>query len=182
MISWMHDSFPGHEVNLVLARGLSADTLVEGLRGLHREPLAHGEAGGWAWAVHDMFEEGTEDYDPVDYRSICPEGTEVIVFETEPCSAKAHGPNFTYLRSGRTTLHFSFEDIGQRLGDNPDHISAELLAANLIGPGAECDKWKTEDGHDCLDHEDDADDRLVKALADCFALPSPPLSLEVTAK
>lgn len=182
MTSWMHDSFPGHEVNLVLSRGLSLDALTEGLRGLHREPLAHGEAGGWAWAVHDMLDDRTEDYDGVDYRRLCPEGTELVVFVTEPCSAKAHGPHFHYLRSGVTTLFFSFEDIGQRVGDNPDYMSAELLAAGLIGPGARCEKADTDDDHECFDHHDDDEDRLVRAIAGCFALPSPPLALEVTAK
>ncbi|MFJ5849697.1 hypothetical protein [Streptomyces sp. NPDC092903] len=179
MISWMHDSFPGHEVNLVLARGQSLDALTSGLRELKREPLAQGAAGGWAWAVHDMIE---EDYAEADYRLLCPEGTELVVFVTEPCSAKAHGPQFHYLRGGATTLYFSFEDIGQRLGDNPDYISAELLAANLIGPDAECEEWRTDEGHDCCEHEADRDIRLVRAIADAFALPSPPLALEGAAK
>ncbi|MFG2598757.1 hypothetical protein [Streptomyces sp. NPDC048462] len=182
MISWMHDSFPGHEVNLVLARGQSLDALTAGLRELDREPLAHGEAGGWAWAVHDMVDEGSEDYAEVDYRPLCPEGTELVVFVTEPCSAKAHGPQFHYLRDGVPTLYFSFEDIGQRLGANPDYISAELLAANLIGPDAECEKWHADESHHCDEHEDGARERLVKTIAEAFALPSPPLAREVTAK
>ncbi len=183
MTSWMHDSFPGHEVNLVLTRGQSLDALTSGLRDLKREPLAQSEADGWAWAVHDMIEEDSEDYEEADYRLLCPAGTELVVFVTEPCSAKAHGPRFHYLRSGATTLYFSFEDIEQRLGDNPDYISAELLAANLIGPDAACEKWRTDDSHHCDDHDDDDIQlRLVKAIADAFILPSPPLALEVTAK
>ncbi|MGN5637055.1 hypothetical protein [Streptomyces sp. AC154] len=182
MTSWMHDSFPGHEVNLVFARGQSLDALVSGLRELNREPLAQGEAGGWAWAVHDMIEEDSEDYEGADYRLVCPEGTELVVFVTEPCSAKAHGPQFHYLRGGATTLYFSFEDIGERLGDNPDYISAELLAANLIGPDAGCEKWRTDESHHCDEHEDGAKERLVKTIAEAFALPSPPLAREVTAK
>ncbi|WP_405715366.1 hypothetical protein [Streptomyces sp. NBC_00046] len=179
MTSWMHDSFPGHEVNIVFARGLPLDALIAGLRELRREPLAHGEAGGWAWAVHDMLNDEIEDYDNVDYRHICPQGTELVVFETEPCSAKAHGPNFEYLRDGRLILRFSFEDVGQRVGENPDHLSAELLAAGLIGPDAQCAAADTDDGHDCFDHHYDDEDRLVRAIAGFFALPSPPLSREV---
>ncbi|MGC5394711.1 hypothetical protein ACPXCP_03040 [Streptomyces sp. DT20] len=182
MTSWMHDSFPGHEVNLVLTRGQSLDALASGLRELNREPLAQGEAGGWAWAVHDMFEEDSEDYEQPDYRLVCPGGTELVVFVTEPCSAKAHGPQFHYLRSGATTLYFSFEDIGERAGDNPDYISAELLAANLIGPDAECEEWRTDEGHDCYEHEADRELRLVRTIADAFDLPSPPLALEGAAK
>ncbi|MEV6653990.1 hypothetical protein [Streptomyces sp. NPDC051219] len=41
-------------------------------------------------------------------------------------------------RDGRCVLHFSFEDLGQRVGDNPDCLSAELLNAGLIGPAAYC--------------------------------------------
>ncbi|WP_406453168.1 hypothetical protein OG782_20970 [Streptomyces sp. NBC_00876] len=176
MTSWMYDSFGHHEVNLVFARGLSLEAFISGLRDQHREPLAHGEAGGWVWAVHDMIDDETDDYDGVHYGRLCPEGTEVAVFVTEPCSAKAHGPQFQYLRDGRTVLFFSFEDIGQRVGENPDLISAELLAANLIGPGAECEQEETDD-HDCFDHHYDDEDRLVRAIADAFALPSPPLAL-----
>ncbi|MGW2183247.1 hypothetical protein ACWCXX_35405 [Streptomyces sp. NPDC001732] len=175
----MHDSFPGHEVNIVFARGLPLDALVAGLRELRREPLAHGEAGGWAWAVHDMVNDEIEDYDGVDYRRICPQDAELVVFETEPCSAKAHGPNFDYFRDGRLTLGFSFEDIGQRVGENPDHLSAALLAAGLIGPAAQCGAADTDEGHDCFDHHYDDEDRLVRTIADFFALPSPPLARKV---
>lgn len=181
MTRWMHDTFPGHEVNLVFARGLSLEALTAGLREMHREPLAHGEADGWAWMVHDMITEA-DGYREADYRRVCPEGAEVVVFVTEPCSAKAHGPMFMYLRDGRGTLSFSFEDVEQRVGENPDYMSAELLAAHLIGPEAWCAKADTDDDHDCFDHHYDDEDRLVRAIADCFSLPSPPLSREVTAK
>ncbi|MDK0521195.1 hypothetical protein [Streptomyces sp. ML-6] len=179
MTSWMHGSFPGHEVNIVFSRGLSLDALTTGLRELRREPLAHGEADGWAWAVHDMLNGEIEDYDGVDYRRICTQGTELVVFVTEPCSAKAHGPAFDYYRDGRLTLGFSFEDVGQRVGENPDHLSAELLTAGLIGPEAYCESADTDDDHDCFDHHHDDEDRLVRTIADAFGLPSPPLAREV---
>lgn len=182
MTSWMHDSFPGHEVNLVFARGLPADALTTGLREVDREPLAHGEAGGWTWAVHDMMNDEIGDYDEVDYRRVCPPGAEVVVFVTEPCSAKAHGPHFAYYRDGGTTLFFSFEDLQQRLGDNPDYLSAELLAARLIGPDAECRAYETDPGHDCFGHHHEDEDRLVRTIADFFALPSPPLAVGAVAR
>ncbi|MFD6281242.1 hypothetical protein ACFWFI_37620 [Streptomyces sp. NPDC060209] len=181
MTDWTDHSFPDHEVNLVFARGKSPGALTEGLRGLLREPLECGEANGWAWAVHDMLNPEADDYDLVDYRSLCQGGGEVVVFVTEPCSAKAHGPDFSYYRDGRTVLHFSFEDVGQRVGENPDYLSAELLAANLIGPESECG-WAEGEGHDCFDHHYDDENRLVRAIADFFVLPSPPLSKEVAAK
>lgn len=95
---------------------------------------------------------------------------------TEPCSAKAHGPKFAYYRDGRTTLIFSFEIFRQqRAGDNPDYLSSELFAAGVIGPEAECQEWK--DGvHDCYEHEDVDELRLVRTIADAFGLPSPPLA------
>ncbi|MFD8828600.1 hypothetical protein ACFV1C_40500 [Streptomyces sp. NPDC059605] len=179
MTSWMHGSFPGHEVNIVFSRGLSTDALTTGLRELRREPLAHGEANGWAWAVHDMLNDEIDDYEGVDYREVCPQGTELVVFVTEPCSAKAHGPAFDYYRDGRLVLGFSFEDIGQRVGENPDHLSVELFAAGLIGPGSPCEAADADDDHDCFDHHYADEDRLVRAIAGAFGLPSPPLAREV---
>lgn len=175
MTQWTHASIPGYEVNLVFSRGLSADALSAGLRAVPREPLAVGEAGGWAWAVHEMFDEESDDYAEVDYRRLCPDGTELVVLVTEPCSAKAHAPQVLYLRDGRTILFFTFEDLEQRMGENPDYMSAELLAANLIGPGAECDTWQADDDHDCFDHHDRDEDRVMKAIQDCFGLPPLPL-------
>lgn len=191
MKSWIDrrlgETYPGHEVSLVFVRGLSADAAAERLDGLPRQVLESGSSGGWAWAVHDSFSSESGDFGEVDYRPLCEgegevEGeVEAVVFLVEPCSAKAHSPDFTYYRDGRCVLHFSFEDLGQRLGDNPDHLSAELLEAGLIGPDTYCD-LEDEDGHECFDHlRDDGrdDDRLVRTIATAFGLPSPPLAAEV---
>lgn len=176
MTTWLHDTYPHHEVNLAFARGLPADAFFEGLRGQDHAPLAQGKANGWAWAVHDMINGEEHGYEEVDYGRLCPQGAEVVVFVTEPCSVKAHGPHFAYYRDGRTTLFFSFEDYRQqRVGDNPDYLSAELFAAGVIGPAAECLEWK-EGAHDCWEHEDDDELRLVRTIADTFGLPSPPLA------
>ncbi|MEU0246769.1 hypothetical protein ABZ192_21035 [Streptomyces sp. NPDC006235] len=184
MPEWMHvpgpvlESGRHDEVNLVFARGMTPETLAEGLRELRREHLVGGEADGWVWVVHDMFNAEVEDYDPVPYGRICA-GAELVVFVTEPCSAKAHPPHLEYYRDGRLITWFSFEDLTQRLGDNPDYLSAELLAANLIGPDAEC--AEADDArHDCFDHHYEDHDRIVRAVAGFFALPSPPLSPAVT--
>ncbi|MFD5097516.1 hypothetical protein [Streptomyces albidochromogenes] len=171
-------SYPGHEVNLVFVRGLTDEAVAEGLGGLRRRLLETGAAGGWTWAVHDTFAPESNDFGPVDYRPLCEGGAEAVVFVVEPCSAKAHPPDFTYYRDGRCVLHFSFEDPGRRVGDDPDHLSAELLAAGLIGPDAYC-ALGDEDGHDCYDHHYDDHDRLVRATAAAFGLPSPPLAAEV---
>nr|WP_069172855.1 hypothetical protein [Streptomyces griseus] len=180
MTDWTGHAFPGLDVNIVFARGMTTGTLAEGLRGALREPLADGEAGGWAWAVHEMFDPEADDFESVDYNSICRDGGEIVVFVTEPCSAKAHGPEFSYFRDGRTILHFSFEDVSSRVGENPDYLSAELLAARLIGPGSSCEEESGGD-HDCFDHYTDDEDRLVRTIADYFLLPSAPLSAEVAA-
>ncbi|MFI2433526.1 DUF6461 domain-containing protein [Streptomyces sp. NPDC018693] len=165
MKDWMQAVDPGDEVNVVLARGLSPDALTDGIRRLRREPRCHGAADGWAWAVHPVHDWEAEDYDDVDYLRLCSDGTELVVFEREPCSAKSFPPAFSYYRDGRLILHFSFEDLQQRVGDNPDHLSPELLEAGLIGPDAVDDEL-----------------RLVRTLADFFHLPSPPLSAEVAAR
>ncbi|MFC3236949.1 hypothetical protein [Streptomyces nitrosporeus] len=181
MTGWTDHAFPGHEMNIVFARGLPPGALTERLRSRLREPLADGEARGWSWAVHDMLDDEAGDYGLVDYTGICRDGGEIAVFVTEPCSPKAHGPDFSYFRDGWLVLGFSFEDVGSRVGENPDHLSAELLAANLIGPGASCEEGESG-GHDCFDHADDDEDRLVRTIADHFLLPSPPLSAEVVAE
>lgn len=92
MTSWIHGSFPDHEVNVVFARGVPLDAVTRGLRDRLREPLAAGQANGWAWAVHDMHNWEAEDYDDVDYGGMCPDGAEIVVFVTEPCSAKGFLP------------------------------------------------------------------------------------------
>ncbi|MFC9909335.1 hypothetical protein [Streptomyces sp. NPDC127197] len=181
MTQWTQDSYGHHEVNVVFARGTSLDALTGGLRGLARESLDHGEGNGWIWAVHDMVNEEIEDYDPVDYRRVCPDGTELVVIVTEPCSVKAFPPDFQYYRDGRLVLRFSFEDVEQRVGDNPDHLSPELLAANLIGPDAYC-PHADDDDHACWEHASDDRERLMKVIADFYDLPSPPLAVEVTAR
>ncbi|WP_086565810.1 hypothetical protein, partial [Streptomyces africanus] len=119
-----------------------------------------------------------EDFDPVPYGEISA-GAEIVVFVTEPCSPKGHAPHFEYYRDGRLITWFSFEDLTQRPGDNPDYLSAELLAAKLIGPDAGCAE-EGEDGHDCFDHYYEHHHRIVRAVARFFALPSPPLSPQVT--
>jgi hypothetical protein len=90
---------------------------------------------------------------------------------TEPCSAKGFPPAFEYYHDGRLVLSFSFEDPQQRVGDNPDHLSPELLAAGLIGPDAHC-PHEDDDGHDCWDHDHDDEERLVRVITDFFGLPT----------
>ncbi|MBW5482178.1 hypothetical protein [Streptomyces bambusae] len=170
MIDRIRRGFRDHEVNLVLARGSSLAALTAGLRAQRREPLSLGETDGWAWGVHEMVTAETDGQE-VDYRRICADGSELVVFVTEPCSVKAHAPRVMYFRDGRCILTFSLEDIEQRAGDNPDHLSPELLAAGLIGPDAYCDEDEADDGHDCFDHCADDRARIVQVVVDFFGLP-----------
>lgn len=178
VIERLSEKYAYDEVNLVFARGLPLTRLKAGIARAPRMIVASGEADGWAWVVHLMHDAEEEDYDRVDYRPLCPTGTELVLFETEPCRGKGHGPAFTYYRDGRTVVHFSFEDLRQRVGDDPDHLSPELLAAGLIGPGNPCPS-AGEDGHLCWEHSDADELRLLRTLAAYFTLPSPPFTPEV---
>ncbi|MEU9733332.1 hypothetical protein [Streptomyces sp. NPDC048002] len=181
MTTWTHAPYPHHEVNVVHARGTSLDALTTGLRSLGREPLDRGEADDWAWVVHEMLDAELQDFDPVDYRQVCPEGAELVVIVTEPCSPKGFPPEFEYYRAGRLVLRFNFEDPRTRAGDDPDHLSPELLAARLIGPDAEC-PLEDDERHACWEHADTDRERLMRTIADHFRLPSPPLASEVTGR
>ncbi|WP_246101596.1 hypothetical protein [Streptomyces cyaneus] len=60
--------------------------------------------------MHSMLSWENGDYDLADYGQLCRTGGELVVFVTEPCVAKAHGPAFQYYREGRLITGFSFED------------------------------------------------------------------------
>lgn len=59
-------------------------------------PLAYGKGTHWGVMMHDMLGWNTGDYCYADYRRVCPDGGELVVFVTEPCSVKAHRPWFSY--------------------------------------------------------------------------------------
>ncbi|MFD7402805.1 hypothetical protein ACFV7R_09070 [Streptomyces sp. NPDC059866] len=67
------------------------------------------------------------------------------------------------------------------MGDDPDLLSPELLAANLIGPDAHC-PHADDDDHACWEHASEDRERLMKVIADFYDLPSPPPAAEVTAR
>ncbi|MFJ3925198.1 hypothetical protein [Streptomyces sp. NPDC090022] len=160
MIDRIRGSFPGHEVNLVL-----------------------GEGDGWTWAVHEMVTAET-DFAPVDCHRLGPEGVEPVVLVTEPCSAKARPPEFRYVRAAHTVLRFGVDDLQQRVGQDPEHLSPALLAAGLIGPDAYGEAADEDDGHTCYDHRADDRARLLRVITDFFGLPALPPSFppEATAR
>ncbi|WP_427921421.1 hypothetical protein [Streptomyces sp. cg40] len=164
---WIHGPLVSHqEVNVVFFRGMSLDALTRELLSMRRIPLAYakGAEGEWGLVMHDMFGWDEDDYDRPDYRPLCRDGGELAVFTTEPCVAKAHGPDFAYLRDGRFVCGFSFETLSYGVGDHPDLLSPALTAARLIGPRAEYDR-------------EDREERTVRAISSFFSLPDPDFSL-----
>ncbi len=161
MAHWIHGPLPHHEeTNVVFFRGMSLDALTQGLLAMKRKPLAYGKTPDWGLMMHDMLSWDSGDHDFADYRQLCPDGGELVVFVTEPCIAKAHGPSFECYRDGRLVTAFSFETAGDRVGEEPDLLLPALTAANLIGPQTELDSHGYEE-------------RLVQAIAGFFSLPEP---------
>ncbi|MFE9765170.1 DUF6461 domain-containing protein [Streptomyces sp. NPDC005808] len=170
MRHWIHGPLAHCEdTNVVFFRGISLDVVTQGLLGLRRMPLAHGKGTDWGLLLHDMHSWDAGDYEPADYRGLCSGGGELVVFVTEPCRAKAHGPRFEYHRDGRLITRFRFETLDYRAGEEPDLLLPALTTANLVAPGARLDT----DGDD-----DDKEERIVQAVARFFSLPElemPPL-------
>ncbi|MFI1170131.1 hypothetical protein [Streptomyces melanogenes] len=108
--------------------------------------------------MHDMLSWESGDYGLADYGQLCPVGCELVVFVTEPCIAKAHGPSFEYYRNRQLITAFSFETPYYRGGEEPDLLLPALTAANLTGPHADLDR----DGHE---------ERTVEAITGFFSLP-----------
>ncbi|MER5907453.1 hypothetical protein ABT150_46635 [Streptomyces mirabilis] len=159
MTHWIHGPLPHHEeANVVFFRGIRLDALTQGLLGQRRKPLAYGKGTDWGLVMHDMLSWESGDYDLAHYGQLCPAGGELVIFEIEPCLAKAHGPSFQYLRDGRLITAFSFETPYYRGGEEPDLLLPALTAANLIGSQADLDR-------------DDNEERIVEAITGFFSLP-----------
>ncbi|WP_405706162.1 hypothetical protein OG264_03640 [Streptomyces xanthophaeus] len=162
MTHWIHGPFPGHEVNVIFSRGIPLETLLRGLSGMRREPIVYREKGGWCCLVHDMHNGEAGDYDAVDYRRLCPDGGEILAFVTEPCSAKAHGPWFTYCRDGEVVTAFSFENVIEPVGADPDPLATALAAGVPVGG----DDFESRYGGGYGSEE-----RIVRTISSHFGLP-----------
>lgn len=159
MTHWIYGPLPHHEeTNVVFFRGMSLDALTQGLLGLRRMPLAYGKGTDWGVMMHDMLGWNAGDYGDADYPRLCPDGGELVVFVTEPCSAKAHLPWFRYYRDGSLITGFIFENLRDRGGREPDLLLPGLTAANLVGPQAELDGG-------------DIEERIVETITGFFSLP-----------
>ncbi|MGN9756483.1 hypothetical protein [Streptomyces sp. SD31] len=159
MKHWIRGPLPHHEeTNVVFFRGMSLDALTRGLLAQRRMPLAYGKGTEWGLVMHDMLSWDSGDYDLAHYGQLCRAGGELVVFVTEPCIAKAHGPAFQYYREGRLITGFSFEDPSHRVGEEPDLPAPALTAAGLIGPYVELDRA-------------DREELIVRAIEAFFSLP-----------
>lgn len=159
MKHWIHGPLPHHEeTNVVFFRGMSLDSLTQGLLGQRRMPLAYGKGADWGLMMHEMLSWNSDDHELADYRRLCSDGGELAVFVTEPCWAKAHRPWFDYYRDGSLITGFSFENLRDRVGENPDLLLTDLTAARLTGPQADL-------------NGDDSEERTVQAIAGFFSLP-----------
>ncbi|MGW2211275.1 DUF6461 domain-containing protein [Streptomyces sp. NPDC001781] len=159
MQHWIRGPLRHHaETNVVFFRGTSLDAVTRGLLATQRMPLAYGKGADWQLVMHDMLGWESDDHHPARYGQLCPAGAELVVFVTEPCVAKAHGPEFTYYRDGRLISGFSFETPAHRTGEEPDLLASALTTAGVVGPHAELDRG-------------DDDIRTAQAIATFFSLP-----------
>ncbi|MFD8075530.1 DUF6461 domain-containing protein [Streptomyces sp. NPDC059718] len=159
MRHWIDQPLPHHEeTNVVFFRGMSLDALTRGLLAAQRMPLAYGKGTEWGVTMHHMLSWQAGDYDLAHYEPLCQDGGELVVFATEPCLAKAFGPDFAYYRDGRLVTSFSFETPDYRFGDEPDLLHPALTAAKLAGPDADL-------------ADDDIEERIVQAITEFLALP-----------
>ncbi|MFE9248808.1 hypothetical protein [Streptomyces sp. NPDC007088] len=159
MTHWTDRPLAHHEeTNVVFFRGISLDSLTRGLLDARRAPLAYGKGEEWGVIMHDMLGWDEGDYEPTAYGPLCADGGELVVFVTEPCIAKAHGPWFEYYRDGRLITFLSFESPSDGGGAEPELLLPALTAARLAGPRADLES-------------DDVEERIARAVAGFFSLP-----------
>ncbi|MFI6013261.1 hypothetical protein ACIBAG_31350 [Streptomyces sp. NPDC051243] len=101
-----------------------------------------------------MHNPSRDDFDPIDYRKLCPLGAELVVFQPNPCIAKAHGPKAYHYKDGRVASCIDYED--------PDYIGEfwpNQMASLITAAG--------------LDHEkEDYEEELTRLICDHLELPA----------
>lgn len=135
VMAWVDEQpYRDDETVLVYFKGTSLAAMAEGLSALRRPPFAHGTdtaPGDWGVIVHHMF--NRDDYDEIDYRELCPEGAELMVFVPNPCVAKAHGPKAYHYKDGRISSCIDYEDP-EYVGEHwPNKMAPLISAAGLDG-------------------------------------------------
>ncbi|MER7204125.1 hypothetical protein [Streptomyces sp. CB01635] len=135
VIAWIDEKRYGEdETVLVYFKGTSLAAMAEGLSAQHRPPFAYGNdtaPGGWGVIVHHMFNPSRDDYDGIDYRELCPQGAELMVFVPNPCIAKAHGPKGYHYKDGQISSCIDYEGpdcVGEYW---PNKLAPLITAAGL---------------------------------------------------
>lgn len=143
------------ETVLVYFKGTSLTAMVQGLSAQNRPPLAYGDdpaPGDWGVIVHHMF--NRDDYDLIDYRELCRQGAELVVFVPNPSVAKAHRPKAYHYEDGRAASCVDFEDpdyVGEYW---PNKLAPLITAAEL-------------------DHESETyEEQLTQLICDHLGLPA----------
>ncbi len=158
VMAWMDESRYGDdETVLVYYKGTSLAAMAEGLSAQHRPPFAYGNdtaPGGWGVIVHHMFNPSRDDYDEIDYRGLCPQGAELVVFVPNPCIAKAHGPKAYHYKDGQISSCIDYEA--------PDHVGEywpNKLAPLITAAG--------------LDYQNEThEEQLTQLICDHLGLPA----------
>ncbi|WP_330296997.1 hypothetical protein [Streptomyces sp. NBC_00503] len=143
VIAWMEEKRYEDETVLVYFKGVGLTDMTDGLIAQHRPPFAHGgnvAPGEWGVIVHHMHNPSRDDFDPIDYRKLCPQGAELVVFEPNPCIAKAHGPKAYHYRDGQASSCIDYED--------PDYVGEywpNELAPVITAAGLDPEDWPHEE-------------------------------------
>ncbi len=135
VIAWLEEGrYREDETVLVYFKGTSLATMAEGLSAHRRPPLAQGldtAPDEWGVIVHHMFDPSSDDYDGVNYRELCSQGAELVVFVPNPCIAKAHGPHAYHYKDGRTSSCVNYE-TPEYVGEYwPNKLAPVITAAGL---------------------------------------------------
>ncbi|MFE4857191.1 hypothetical protein [Streptomyces sp. NPDC056670] len=157
VMAWVGEGrYRDDETALVFFKGTSLAVMAEGLSAQRRPPLAYGNEtapGDWGVIVHHMFNPFHDDYDEIDYRGLCPEGAELVVFVPNPCIAKAHGPKAYHYKEGRISSCIDYESptyVGEYW---PNKLAPLITAAGL-------------------DHQDGTyEEQLTQLICDLLGLP-----------
>ncbi|MQY40008.1 hypothetical protein SRB17_80370 [Streptomyces sp. RB17] len=158
VIAWMEDGrYRDDETVLVYFKGTSLAAMAAGLSARRRPPFAHGNdpaPGDWGVIVHHMFNPSQGDYDEIDYRGLCPQGAELMVFVPNPSIAQAHRPKAYHYKDGQISSCIDYE--------GPDHVGEywpNKLAPLITAAG--------------LDHQNETyEEQLTRLICDHLGLPA----------
>lgn len=113
VIAWMEMKRYEDKTALGYFRGIGPAGMAEGLITQHRPPFARGDVAPGEWGgvvVHHMHNPSRDGFDPIDHRTLCPAGAELVVFESHPCVGRAHGPKAYHHRDGRVSSRIDYEN------------------------------------------------------------------------